>query len=345
MKKEKIIFVVLIFCIMLMTSVFAETVDVYNEDLGDHTGEQAAGDINNYNYEKNNDGSNTVTLTKYIGTATINYIPENLDNKFYVTRLADKLFEGSNRLYQAGIQNGITSLGKAVFKNCSKMSQASIGTGIKVIPEETFYGGLSLRKVNGGKNVVEVKARAFYNCTSLITMELSDNIKKIGDQAFFNCRYWNISSLPTSVEEIGNEAFKDCAYFDKNVLVLPSTLKSIGDRAFENTKINYLKFSNDNLPTIGENVFDGTILLPIGWRDKYNNSTKGYDNYNIVEMLFGDANNDEYINSTDASMVLDMFKNTTSPEDEMEFMKIDMNGDGLLNSTDASIILDIFKNS
>ncbi len=347
MKKEKIIFVVLIFCIMIVTSVFAENVAVYDEDIdiGDKTEGQGAGDINNYRYERNSDGPKTVTLTEYIGVARINYIPQDLDGKFDVTRVADELFAGSTNLYQAGIQDGIRILGKGVFKNCFKMSQAAIGTGITIIPEDTFYGGINLKRVSGGENVTEIKSRAFYNCNSLINMELSNNIKKIGDQAFFNCRYWNIKSLPANVETIGSEAFKDCEYFNTNVLVMPTTVKSIGNSAFENTQINYMKFSNENLPTIGNDVFGGTILLPLGWREKYNNSTKGYEKYNIMEMFFGDANNDNFINSTDAAMVLDIFKNDTSPEDEVEFMKIDMNGDGALDSTDAAMILDIFKNS
>lgn len=58
--------------------------------------------------------------------------------------------------------------------------------------------------------------------------------------------------------------------------------------------------------------------------------------------LKGDMNSDRYINSTDAAMVLDCFKNNNSVK--TDYYKGDMNLDDQLNATDASIILDMFKN-
>lgn len=57
----------------------------------------------------------------------------------------------------------------------------------------------------------------------------------------------------------------------------------------------------------------------------------------------GDINQDGYINSTDAAMILDKYKNGNITEDDL--IRGDMNDDGLLNSTDAAIILDVYKNS
>ncbi len=55
----------------------------------------------------------------------------------------------------------------------------------------------------------------------------------------------------------------------------------------------------------------------------------------------GDLNNDGLVNSVDASMLLDLFKNGNLTEEDIR--RGDMNGDGLLNSIDASMILDLFK--
>ncbi len=57
----------------------------------------------------------------------------------------------------------------------------------------------------------------------------------------------------------------------------------------------------------------------------------------------GDIDNDGYINSTDAAIVLDFFKNSGATNKDFQYG--DMNGDNLLNSTDAAMILDIFKSS
>ncbi len=59
--------------------------------------------------------------------------------------------------------------------------------------------------------------------------------------------------------------------------------------------------------------------------------------------LKGDMNVDGFINSTDAALILDKFKNQNITAQDFE--RGDMNNDDLLNSTDAAMILDIFKNS
>ena len=57
----------------------------------------------------------------------------------------------------------------------------------------------------------------------------------------------------------------------------------------------------------------------------------------------GDMNRDKLVNSTDAALVLDRFKNNNATEED--FKRGDMTNDHILNSTDAALILDAFKNS
>ena len=57
----------------------------------------------------------------------------------------------------------------------------------------------------------------------------------------------------------------------------------------------------------------------------------------------GDMNSDKFVNSTDASFVLDRYKNDDATFDDYD--RGDMNSDGILNAIDAAMILDIFKNS
>ena len=53
----------------------------------------------------------------------------------------------------------------------------------------------------------------------------------------------------------------------------------------------------------------------------------------------GDANGDEVIDVTDASVVTDKFHNTAEPSCPLNS---DANGDGVIDVTDVSIILDLF---
>ena len=66
-------------------------------------------------------------------------------------------------------------------------------------------------------------------------------------------------------------------------------------------------------------------------------------NFSIMEYQKGDVNKDGFINSIDASIVLDLFKNGGATQDNFDYG--DMNYDNILNSTDAAMILDVFKNS
>lgn len=60
------------------------------------------------------------------------------------------------------------------------------------------------------------------------------------------------------------------------------------------------------------------------------------------EFLKGDVTKDKFVNSTDAAMVLDIFKNNNATQED--FKRGDMDNNNILNATDASLILDLFKN-
>ena len=57
----------------------------------------------------------------------------------------------------------------------------------------------------------------------------------------------------------------------------------------------------------------------------------------------GDVNSDGAINSIDASLIIDKYKNNNIIQDDLEIA--DMNNDGAINSVDASIIIDMYKNN
>lgn len=59
--------------------------------------------------------------------------------------------------------------------------------------------------------------------------------------------------------------------------------------------------------------------------------------------LDGDLNFDKLVNSSDAALALDLFKNNNATK--MEYNVGDLNNDNQLSSSDAALILDIFKNS
>lgn len=182
-------------------------------------------------------------------------------------------------------------LGDSVFKNCTNLTEITLPDEISAIPQQAFYGCTSLTTVNAS-NVTEIESEAFRNCTSLTTLNVSENVVKMGADALSHTAIFN-----EQYDEDGNEAV--IKYFnnwviglksnlsenEKDIVIqegtvgianssilritsvqLPSTLKYIGDRAFQN-QYPYNNLSEINLPegliSIGSYAFESTNLKEI----------------------------------------------------------------------------------
>lgn len=182
-------------------------------------------------------------------------------------------------------------LGDSVFKNCTNLTEITLPDEISAIPQQAFYGCTSLTTVHAS-NVTEIESEAFRNCTSLTTLNVSENVVKMGADALYHTAIFN-----EQYDEDGNEAV--IKYFNNWVIGLksnlskeekdiviqegtvgianssiryinsvqpPSTLKYIGDRAFQN-QYPYINLSEMNLPegliSIGDYAFESTDLKEI----------------------------------------------------------------------------------
>lgn len=182
-------------------------------------------------------------------------------------------------------------LGDSVFKNCTNLTEITLPDEISAIPQQTFYGCTSLTTVNAS-NVTEIESEAFRNCTSLTTLNVSENVVKMGADALyhtaiFNEQYdedgneavikyfnnWVIglkSNLSENEKDIviqeGTVGIADSSIRRINSVQLPSTLKYIGDKAFQN-QYPYINLSEMNLPegliSIGSYAFESTDLKEI----------------------------------------------------------------------------------
>ena len=89
--------------------------------------------------------------------------------------------------------------------------------------------------------------------------KVSGNSDKVGKYAFYNSNI-SIATIPEGVKTIGEYAFYGDASLDS--LALPSTLNSIGDRAFENTKLNRFSAAATQPAALGADVFKGVNSYP-----------------------------------------------------------------------------------
>ena len=183
--------------------------------------------------------------------------------------IAEEAFSGCSSLTSISIPTSNTIINKYAFNDCSSLKTISIPSSITEIGYGAFSGCSSLTSVTIPNTVTTINHWAFSSCTSLATVSIGSGVTKIGNSAFY---YTAISSItiPKSVEliggltqydDIGGEVFGRCNNLktitvntsnsvyrsegnciinrSTNELlcgckasVIPSTVKSIGKRAF-----------------------------------------------------------------------------------------------------------------
>ena len=189
------------------------------------------------------------------------------------------------------------------FANCTSLVSITIPAGVeKIVSASNSYE-------NG----------AFFGCTSLAEVRIADGLKEIGAYAFYGCDALRTVYIPASVEVIGDGAFEslelesvyyggtleswlaitftyganpmNCTenfyftdaggeYYQPTELVIPSSVKEIGEYALANLKLVTRLVISDGVVLIGSNNFCGfdsltEILLPTslafvrGWNNSY----------------------------------------------------------------------------
>ena len=206
----------------------------------------------------------------------------------------------------------------SAFYNCTGLTKLKIPYSVHTISDYAFYGCTNLSSVDLPKNLKELGRNAFYGCEKLESLSLPDKLQTVGQKAFShsglksiilpagvtklrtgtfdNC--WNLSSVTVmgNITEIGAECFEKCSKL--TTLLLPASLKTIGESAFAESGLKELVFGG-NMPTIGTDALKGikvAVFYPAGnttWEESrlsvlkkaYTNSVSFYAGTpdNIVE--------------------------------------------------------------
>lgn len=145
----------------------------------------------------------------------------------------------------------------SVFANCNKLESVKLPQGMTEIPNIFFFG-----------------------CSKLSNVEFSDSIKIIRNGAFANCFLFNKPQFKEGLEIIEERAFVSGI----SDLIIPSTLKQIGDRNLN--------------PVILKSVTiaDGNNHFMIK-----NNTLYSKDNKKIYCAIYGSSEFDKYPGNTDLS--------------------------------------------
>ncbi|WP_278815524.1 leucine-rich repeat domain-containing protein [Leyella stercorea] len=187
----------------------------------------------------------------------------------------------------------ITWIGDHAFKNCSSLKTINnVPAGLTDINEWCFEG-TALESVDlSNTNVTIMKDGVFYNNKSLTSIQLPNKLENFWDNAFYGCKVLNNIVMPSTVKGIYNNVFEGCTSLSNVTLnegcttlghhvfkncplaavTFPKTLGSIGEWAFEGTKLKTVDLSNTQITSLPNGSFYNCqqlndVKLPIALTD------------------------------------------------------------------------------
>jgi len=176
-------------------------------------------------------------------------------------------FNQCSKITSITIPNTITSIGNDVFSFCTRLTSVTIPSSVTSIGNNAFYNCSALTSVTIPSSVTSIGSWTFGWCEGLTSVNIPNSITSIGGYAFYNCNVLTNISIPNSVTFIGPKALASClklssitvdsnnsnysspdgVLFNKALTtliqypagksntsyIIPSTVTSIGDNAFD----------------------------------------------------------------------------------------------------------------
>lgn len=145
------------------------------------------------------------------------------------------------------------------FKNCENLESINLGNGISYIDSSIFSGCKNLSIIDLNGSMLKSLKREVFNETKINNSE--DFFVINGTLYDCNCLDLEVLYVPFGVEILSNNLFdyrKKTFNFDR--IVLPSSLKIIGDECFYNN-YNLMSIIVNSDLFVGNDVFEGCINL------------------------------------------------------------------------------------
>ena len=155
-----------------------------------------------------------------------------------VTSIDDSAFSSCRFLSEIVIPSSVTSIGEGAFSSCSFLSDIVIPTSVTSIGDCAFSGCDSLKYISIPKSVICLNGNPFaewkgkLECLSPNFVYEDDVLFNKDKSRIISFRNQNIKSyvIPSSVTSIGDRAFSSCRSLSE--IVISSSVTSIGDLAF-----------------------------------------------------------------------------------------------------------------
>ena len=209
-----------------------------------------------------------------------------------VTSIWDFAFKGCTSLTNITIPGSVTSIGDSAFTGCTSLTSITIPNGVTSIGGEAFSDCTSLTNITIPGSVISIGGSAFSDCKSLEELIIPEGVRELGASIIADTCIEKIK-IPSTVTIADRDTFGTlygddvltevefaegmtripqymCS--DANTvkkIVIPSTVTSIGDNAFDRcTSLTNITIP-DSVTSIESNVFKfceslTSIIIPNG---------------------------------------------------------------------------------
>lgn len=193
-------------------------------------------------------------------------------------------FSGNTNITGITFEDGsqITWIGDHAFKNCSKLNTINKVPDVLNEIKSWCFEGTGLERVDLSNTAITIiNDGAFYNNKSLTSVKLPNGLKLFYNQAFQGCTSLNNIVMPSTVEAIYNYVFEGCTALSD--VKLNEGCTTLGDHVFKNCPLAAVTFPN-SLNSIGEYAFESTKLNTVDLSDTQITSLPNGSFYNCDQL-------------------------------------------------------------
>lgn len=225
----------------------------------------------------------------------------NADDLFFLRRLGMTIKDDEGRIAaemtQLDLSDAILpgdALPDSAFRSCTSLVHIDLPRSLRTIGDQAFRFCAYLTEIHIPESVRSIGASAFLNCYRLADITLGEGLEEIGSYAFNNCDSLRTMHLPSSLRSVGTSIFHNCdslchvemsedaPFFriednllfskdgtqllqqlaeDRDVLLVPSTVTSIGYGCSLNKKRLRAVVIPQGVTAIGQSAFNGCDFL------------------------------------------------------------------------------------
>lgn len=197
--------------------------------------------------------------------------------------IGNSAFDGCTGLQRIALPESLQTMGDYAFSNCSALTEIILPSTMKTIGTAAFNKCTSLTTIALPDGITEIAM--FYGCSQLRPMNIPASVNKVWDNSFSDCGFFqdymnsdkkelyvdnwlihykieNRERLHVREGTVGIAGMKGSRPTKLRTLVLPNTIKFIGDSAFNYAAITTVQLPK-HLEHIGISAFRGSQLKEI----------------------------------------------------------------------------------